>query len=413
MLDSSARNIGFAPPSIDDDCIAAVERVLRSGWITSGPELKAFESELEAYLVSSRVLCFSSWTTACELALRWFGIGPGDDVLIPAMTYAATANIVLHCGARPVLVDIDPLERVVSLENLKAAWTPETKAVMPVDLGGWPVDYEGISNWLNSNAVRANFKPTNPIQMALGRPLFLSDAAHSFGAQWRNTPVGTQADITGFSFHAVKNLTTAEGGALSFSLPTELDLEKTTAWFRAMSLHGQSKSALEKTQSGTWQYDVVEAGYKCNMTDIQAAIGRCQLKKYPEHLARRKAIATRYTQALTPSSWCQLPILEDTFRESAYHLYSIRIKGFQANQRDEVMQRLKKDGIATNVHFVPLPLLSLHRNRGEDMVHYPESAACFNEQLSLPIHLQLADEDVDWIVERLQHHVQSLSTKHS
>ena len=408
MLDSSKRLIGFAPPSIDEECIAAVERVLRSGWITSGPELRAFETELEAYLLSQRVLCFSSWTTACELALRWFGIGPGDDVLIPAMTYAATANIVLHCGARPVLVDIDPLERVVSLENLKAAWTPHTKAVMPVDLGGWPVDYPGISQWLNSAPIRAQFLPTNEVQTAFGRPLFLSDAAHSFGATCENAPVGTQADITGFSFHAVKNLTTAEGGALSFALPPALDLEKTTAWFRAMALHGQSKSALEKTQSGTWQYDVVEAGYKCNMTDIQAAIGRSQLKTYPDHLQRRKAIATRYSQALSPVSWCTLPLLQDAQRESAYHLYSIRIEGFDSKQRDALMQQLKNDGIATNVHFIPLPLLSLHRNRGEDLRNYPESAACFQEQLSLPIHVQLLDEDVDWIAERLQFHVEKL-----
>ncbi len=408
MLDSPKRNIGFAPPSIDDDCIAAVERVLRSGWITSGPELSAFETELGAYLQSPSVLCFSSWTTACELALRWFGIGPGDDVLIPAMTYAATANIVLHCGARPVLVDIDPAERVVSLANLKAAWTPQTKAVMPVDLGGWPVDYSGIMDWLNSEEVTAPFTPVNAIQSAFGRPLFLSDAAHSFGATWENNPVGTQADITGFSFHAVKNLTTAEGGALSFSLPQPLDLEKTTAWFRAMSLHGQSKSALEKTTSGSWQYDVVEAGFKCNMTDIQAAIGRSQLRAYPSNLLRRKEIASRYIEALSDWDWCILPILKDGHRETAYHLFSIRIQGFTSTKRDSLMQLLKQDGIATNVHFIPLPLLSLHRNRGEEMSKYPESMACFEEQLSLPIHLQLQNEDVDWIALRLHVHIENL-----
>jgi dTDP-4-amino-4,6-dideoxygalactose transaminase len=408
MFDSSKRQIGFAPPSIDQECIAAVERVLRSGWITSGPELKAFENELETYLKSPRVLCFSSWTTACELALRWFGIGPGDDVLIPAMTYAATANIVLHCGARPVMVDIDPIERVVTLEKLQAAWTPNTKAVMPVDLGGWPVDYNAIGAWLNSTPIRNGFKPKTAVQEAFGRPLFISDAAHSFGAYVEGLPVGTQADITGFSFHAVKNLTTAEGGALSLSLPPALDLEQTTAWLRSMSLHGQSKSALEKTQSGTWQYDVTEAGYKCNMTDIQAAIGRSQLRTYPDHLNRRKEIATQYNRLLESASWCTLPVLEDDTRESAYHLFSIRIRGFHSGQRDTLMMRLKEDGIATNVHFIPLPLLSLHRNRGEQMSDYPESAACFHEQLSLPIHLHLEEEDVDWIVERLRFHVDEL-----
>ena len=413
MFDSSKRQIGFAPPSIDNECIAAVERVLRSGWITSGPELKAFENDLETYLKSPRVLCFSSWTTACELALRWFGVGPGDDVLIPAMTYAATANIVLHCGARPVMVDIDPIERVVTLEKLQAAWTPKTKAVMPVDLGGWPVDYKAIGNWLNSAPIRERFQASSAVQEAFGRPLFISDAAHSFGAHIENMPVGTQADITGFSFHAVKNLTTAEGGALSFSLPSSLDLDQTTAWFRSMSLHGQSKSALEKTQSGTWQYDVVEAGYKCNMTDIQAAIGRSQLRNYPDHLNRRKEIAAQYTKALETVTWCTLPVLKDATRESAYHLFSIRINRFQSAQRDVLMARLKEDGIATNVHFIPLPLLSLHRNRGEHMRHYPESEACFNEQLSLPIHLHLNDEDVNWIVERLCYHVGELMTSHA
>lgn len=411
MLDYSQRKIGFAPPSIDDDCIEAVARVLRSGWITSGPELQKFETELESYLKSPRVLCFSSWTTACELALRWFGIGPGDEVLIPAMTYAATANIVLHCGANPILVDIDPEERVVSLENLKAAWSPKTKAIMPVDLGGWPVNYSGIMTWLKSPEVTNHFTSVNAVQSAFGRPLFLSDAAHSFGAKWKGEPVGTQADITGFSFHAVKNLTTAEGGALSFSLPDGIHLEKTTAWFRAMSLHGQSKSAIEKTQSATWQYDVEEAGFKCNMTDIQAAIGRCQLRNYPENMGRRREIANLYHQRLAPLEWCLLPVLKDEYRETAYHLFSIRIQGFESSQRDLLMLLLKEDGIATNVHFIPLPLLSLHRKRGEKMTQYPQSALCFEEQLSLPIHLHLLDEDIDWITSRLKFHVERIKAE--
>ncbi|HAD21211.1 MAG TPA: capsular biosynthesis protein [Opitutae bacterium] len=408
MSDSPRRTIGFAPPAIDDDCVAAVERVLRSGWITSGPELKKFEAELESYLKSPRVVCFSSWTTACELALRWFGVGPGDEVLIPAMTYAATANIVLHCGARPVLVDINPEERVVSLEKLKDAWTAKTKVVMPVDLGGWPVNYAGIMTWLKSPEVSEHFTPENAVQSAFGRPLFLSDAAHSFGAKWERKPIGTQADITGFSFHAVKNLTTAEGGALSFSLPQNIDLVKTTAWFRAMSLHGQSKSAIEKTESGTWQYDVEEAGFKCNMTDIQAAIGRSQLSNYPKYLERRREIANRYYRKLSSLDGCILPVLKDVSRESAYHLFSIRIQGFKSSERNQLMQLLKEDGIATNVHFIPLPLLSLHRKRGEDILQYPESAQCFEEQLSLPIHIKLLDEDVDWIAERLQLHVENI-----
>ena len=250
-MKSPRKPIGFAPPPIDEDSIQAVERVLRSGWITSGPELAKFEDELSAFLGTERTLCFSSWTTACELALRWFGVGPGDDVLLPAMTYAATANIVLHCGARPVLVDVDPVERVVTLDGLKAAWTPETKVIMPVDLAGWPVDYEAIATWLSSEEISKAFQPNTEIQQQLGRPLFLADAAHSLGGTFAGAPLGQQADITGFSFHAVKNLTTAEGGALTFALPSSFDSVDINNRFRTMALHAYSKHDQEKTNSGT------------------------------------------------------------------------------------------------------------------------------------------------------------------
>ena len=408
MTQRKHRDIGFAPPPIDEDSIKAVKRVLQSGWITSGPELAKFETELSNYLEAQSVLCFSSWTSASELALRWFGIGPGDDVLIPAMTYAATANIVLHCGARPVLVDIDPSERIVTAESLAKAWTPQTKAVMPVDLGGWPVDYDAINRWLSSPEIRNSFQPTSPVQEKMGRPLFLSDAAHSFGARYKGKAVGTQADITGFSFHAVKNLTTAEGGALAFNLPDTFDMDSTNRWFRSMALHGQSKSALEKSASGTWHYDVIEAGFKCNMTDIQAAIGRSQLQKYPVQLQRRQALADIYHTLLSEHAWYIAPPLTNQERTSSFHLFSMRIASFQAEQRDLLMTALREDGIATNVHFMPLPMLTLHKNRGENLEEYPESERCFNEQISLPIHLQLSDDDIHWIVERVVSHVSTI-----
>lgn len=390
--------IGFAPPAIDDDTVHAVERVLRSGWITSGPELAAFERELAESTGVELALCFSSWTAACELALRWFGIGHGDEVILPAVTYAATANIVLHCGATPVLVDIDATDRVATASAIQAKITPRTKAVMPVDLGGWPVDYALIASCLQTEEVRAQFRANSPAQEKLGRPLFLADAAHSFGAAFEGKPVGSQADITGFSFHAVKNLTTAEGGALAFALPPAFDTTELQKWFQSMALHGQSKSALEKTKTGNWQYDVVEAGYKCNMTDIQAAIGRSQLKKYPAQLQRRGDIVRAYHAGFNACAWYGAPPIEDDQRSSSFHLFQLRILGFRAAQRDSLMNFLKQEGIATNVHFLPLPMLTLHKKRGEQMDDYPNAFGFFNETLSLPVHLGLSDEDVQRVI---------------
>lgn len=399
--------IGFAPPPIDDDTVAAVTRVLRSGWITSGPELAAFEQELAAFLDVDHVACFSSWTAACELALRWFGVGPGDEVIIPAMTYAATANIVLHCGATPVMVDIDPMERVLSAEAIRPCMGPQTKVVMPVDIGGWPVDYSAINTLLRSESTRAKFQAKNDMQAKLGRPLFLSDAAHSFGATYAGRPVGGQADITGFSFHAVKNLTTAEGGALAFDLPEPFEMDAILGWFKAMALHGQSKSALEKTK-GSWHYDVVEAGYKCNMTDLQAAIGRTQLRKYKAQLQRRAAIAQQYHAGFQACTWYDAPPLTSALRTSSFHLFQLRIKGISAEQRDGIMSNLKAQGIATNVHFQPLPMLTVHKRRGERVDDYPEAAQLFEESLSLPVHLELSNDDIQRIIDAVTKEVDTV-----
>ena len=402
--------IGFAPPPIDEDTIRAVERVLRSGWITSGPELALFEQDIAQYLSVNLAMCFSSWTTACELALRWYGVGPGDEVILPVVTYAATANIVLHCGATPVLVDIDPSDRVATAGAIRAHLSSRTKAVMPVDLGGWPVDYAAIASCLQDEAVKTQFQANSAPQQLLGRPLFLADAAHSFGAQYEGKPVGSQADITGFSFHAVKNLTTAEGGALAFALPSGFDLDSIQKWFRSMALHGQSKSALEKTTSGTWHYDVVEAGYKCNMTDIQAAIGRSQLQKYPAQMLRRGEIVRAYHAGFSECDWYGAPPMADERRISSFHLFQMRIRGFSAAQRDALIMLLKEQGIATNVHFLPLPKLTLHKNRGEQMDNYPHAAAFFNETLSLPVHLALSDSDVERVIQAVKLGVKSVQS---
>jgi dTDP-4-amino-4,6-dideoxygalactose transaminase len=400
--------IGFAPPPIDESTVEAVVRVLRSGWITSGPELAAFEQELAAFCEVPDAVALGSWTAACELVLRWWGVGPGDEVILPAITYAATANIVLHCGATPVIVDIDPDCYQLTPQRLRAAITPHTKVVMPVDLAGWPVDYVGISSLLEEPAIREQFRPSNALQAQVGRPLFLADAAHSFGARVNGKRLGGQADVVGFSFHAVKNLTTAEGGGLCWNLPSGLDSAEFRKWIKTWSLHGATRDAHTKTLGGSWHYDIVGAGYKCNMTDLQAAMGRAQLKQYAGQLERRREWAFRYDRALSDAHWYVAPPLESAGRQSSFHLFTPRIKGFRAAQRDELIQRLQGDGIATNVHFIPLPMLTVHRDRGLRMADYPHAACYFDEVISLPLHLQLTAEQVDWVAERFRFHVEEL-----
>ena len=400
--------IGFAPPPIDESTVEAVVRVLRSGWITSGPELAAFEQEIAAFCEVPDAVALSSWTSACELVLRWWGVGPGDEVVLPAITYAATANIVLHCGATPVIVDIDPASYQLTPDLLRAAINPRTKVVMPVDLAGWPVDYAGIGAMLEEPAVRALFRPSNALQTQVGRPLFLADAAHSFGARVHGKRLGGQADVVGFSFHAVKNLTTAEGGGLCWNLPAGLDGADFRKWIKTWSLHGATRDAHTKTLGGSWHYDIIGAGYKCNMTDLQAAMGRAQLNKYAQQLEKRREWAFRYHDGLRDAPWYAAPQLESDDRQSSFHLFTPRIKGFRAAQRDELILRLQSEGIASNVHFIPLPMLTVHKERGLRMEDYPHAARYFDEIISLPLHLQLTAEQVDWVVERFRFHVEEL-----
>lgn len=397
------RPIAFAPPPIDEDSIAAVVRVLRSGWITSGPELAALEEEVDAWIREAepdghgreRCICLSSWTTACELALRWWGVGPGDEVIVPAITYAATANIVLHCGATPVLVDVGS-DGTVTAAAVAEAMTERTKVVMPVDLGGWPADLANIRAAVE--AARSLFRPATETQERLGRALVLADAAHAFGGRIGGRRVGLQADLTGFSFHAVKNFTTAEGGALYLNLPPSFDPAEIARWIRIHSLHGQTRDAFSKTTGTSWHYDIVAAGYKCNMTDLQAALGRAQLPKYADQLARRQALAERYTAGLAGDPRFTLPPLHDGTRLSAFHLYPLRLRGCTPERRDAFIDALRAEQIATNVHFIPLPELTVHRERGERLDRYPGAAAWFSEEVSLPLHLALSDADVDRVI---------------
>lgn len=395
--------IPFSPPRIDDRTIKAVEEALRSGWITTGPRTKEFERKLAAYCGVERMVALNSWTNACELVLRWYGIGPGDEVIIPAYTYCATANIVMHVGAKPVLVDVlDDL--TMDPEAVRKAITARTKCIIPVDIGGLPARMREIMRIaedacvLFTPAVNLRVAGSNP-QMRLGRPLVLSDAAHSFGARIDGKTLGTQADITGFSFHAVKNLTTAEGGALAFHLPQPFELEELYTFFNTMSLHGQSKDALAKTQPGAWRYDVAFPGYKCNMTDLQAAIGLVELDRYDtETLPRRKAICARYQSAFEGDDRFVLPILRDPERETSYHLYMLRIAKATEEQRDAIITAIAAHQVSVNVHFIPLPMLSFYKGQGHRMADFPNAYQQYAREISLPVYYDLSDAQVDEVI---------------
>lgn len=398
--------IGFAPPPIDDDTVEAVSRVLRSGWITTGPEVAGLENDLAEYLGAQAVGCFGSWTEAAELVWRWWGLGPGDEVIVPAVTFAATANVILHCGAEPVVVDVDPADWNVSAAAIAAAITPRTKGIMPVDLGGWPVDYEAIRSV--AEAARTAFTPSNPVQEQLGRPLFFADAAHSFGALYGGKPVAEQADFTAFSFHAVKNFTTAEGGAIVCALPPGFERAEVLRWMKVWGLHGATRDALAKARGGHWEYDVVGAGYKCNMTDLQAAIGRAQLPKYPGQLAHRARLAERYDRGFASLSQVQLPPREDATRRSAFHLYALHFLAATEGQRNAFIDRLREDGIPTNVHFIPLARLTVHRDRGLRPEDFPAAERHFQGAVSLPLHTLLTESQQDWVIERVVVHANAL-----
>lgn len=386
----------FSPPRIDERTIAEVAAALRSGWITTGPRTKEFERRLAAYCGVEKVIALNAWTNACELVLRWFGVGPGDEVIVPAYTYCATANIVMHVGAKPVMVDVKD-DLTMDIEAARAAITGNTKCIIPVDIGGLPADVPAVMRL--AEEARSAFDPNGDMQKLLGRPLVISDAAHSFGATIGGRKLGTQADITGFSFHAVKNLTTAEGGALAFGLPREFDVEEVYRTFNRMSLHGQSKDALAKTQPGAWRYDVTIAGWKCNMTDLQAAIGLIELERYDgETLPRRKAICRRYDAAFADDGRFIVPVLADEERESSYHLYMLRVAKATEAQRDAIIAAIAERQVSVNVHFIPLPMLSFYKGLGYAMADYPNAYAHYSREISLPVYFDLKDEQVDEVV---------------
>jgi dTDP-4-amino-4,6-dideoxygalactose transaminase len=388
--------IPFSPPRIDERTIAEVTAALRSGWITTGPRTKEFEKRLATYCGVDKVIALNAWTNACELVLRWFNIGPGDEVIVPAYTYCATANIVLHVGATPVMVDILD-DFTIDPQAVRKAITSRTKCIMPVDIGGLPADQEAMMRI--AEEARAVFVPQGEVQQQLGRILVMSDAAHSFGATIGAKRVGAIADITGFSFHAVKNLTTAEGGALALHMPGPFDNEALYTLFNIMSLHGQSKDALSKMQAGAWRYDVTMAGWKCNMTDLQAAIGLVELERYDsETIPRRKAICERYNYAFGADARFIAPLFADTGREGSYHLYMLRLSNATEAQRDAVIAAIARHEVSVNVHFIPMPMLTVYKERGYRIADFPNTFRHYSREISLPVYYDLTDEQVDTVV---------------
>jgi dTDP-4-amino-4,6-dideoxygalactose transaminase len=390
--------IPFSPPRIDQKIIDEVVDTLKSGWITTGPKTKRLEKNLAAYCGAPAALCLNSATAGLEVMLRWFGVGPGDEVILPAYTYAASANVIVHCGARPVFVDVNPDDFNISVQAIAAAVTPRTKVVMPVDFGGWPCDYDAINDLVRDKAHL--FTPETDEQRKLGRMLVLADSAHSVGARYKGRRTGNLCDVTVFSFHAVKNLTTAEGGAVVFNLPEPFSNEDLYKVLCVKTLHGQNKDALAKTQKGNWKYDIVEAGYKCNMTDIAAAIGLVELERYDsDTLVTRRRVVQAYSDALAKHSWAELPMFDRDGRTSSFHLFPLRIHGINEEQRDAIIQGIFDRDVSVNVHFVPLPRMSFYRSLGYDMADYPVAYDNFAREISLPVYYDLSDEAVAQVVD--------------
>jgi len=388
--------IPFSPPDISELEIQEVAETLRSGWITTGPRVKQLERDIAAYVGVNRCVCLNSQTACAEMALRLLGISAGDEVITTAYTYTASASIVCHVGARLVLVDTQPNSYEMDYDALEHAITERTKAIIPVDLGGVPCDYQRLFAIVESK--RNLFKANSELQEALGRIAVCADTAHAFGAKWHGKPAGSIADFSSFSFHAVKNLTTAEGGALTWRSISGIDDEDIYRQLQLFSLHGQSKDALAKTQLGAWEYDVVGPWYKCNMTDIMAALGLVQLKRYPAMLVRRKEIIDRYDAAFKPLGITVLPHFTAEHQSSG-HLYLTRAPGMTATQRNEVMARMAAQGIACNVHYKPLPMHSAYMQLGFSIDNFPNAYAQFANEITLPLHTRLNNDHVDYIIE--------------
>ena len=389
-------NISFSPPDMSELEIQEVADAIKSGWITTGPKTKELERQIAKYVGVNRCVCLNSQTACGEMALRILGIGAGDEVIVPAYTYSASASIVDHVGAKIVFVDVQEGCLEMDYDKMEAAITEKTKAIIPVDLGGVPCDYDKIFAIVEKK--KALFQPKNEIQKAIGRVAICADTAHAFGATWHGKMCGSIADFSSFSFHAVKNFTTAEGGALAWKTIPGIDDEEIYHQLQLLSLHGQSKDALAKTKLGAWEYDIVGPWFKCNMTDIMAGIGLAQMKRYPAMLARRKEIIAKYDAAFKPLGVEVLDHYNDEHQSSG-HLYITRIPGAGLNERQEIIIKMAEAGIATNVHYKPLPMMTAYKNLGFDIKDYPNAYKRFENEITLPLHTCLTDEEVEYIIE--------------
>lgn len=391
--------IEFSPPDITQLEIDEVVDTLKSGWITTGPKTKRLEQELSVFTNTDKTVCLNSATAAMELTLRVLGVGAGDEVITCAYTYSASASVIDHVGAKIVLVDTNKEDKFMDLEALENAITEKTKVIIPVDLAGKPCKYDEIFEIVERK--KALFKPNNKLQEKIGRVVVMADAAHSLGAEYKGKPSGSIADFTCFSFHAVKNFTVAEGGSVTWNRALGLDDDEIYKEFQLLSLHGQSKDALSKTQLGSWEYDIVAPNFKCNLTDIASGIGLAQLKRYPDLLKRRFEIVERYNKGFEGTRVKPFVHFEED-KKSCCHLYIVNIEGASEEERNEIIVKMAEKGIATNVHYKPLPMHTAYKNLGFDIKNYPNAYNNYKSQITLPLHTLLTDEQVDYIIENLK-----------
>lgn len=392
---SCEMKIPFSPPDISEAEIEQVVEVLRSGWIATGPKTKQLEKEIAEFCEVDRAVCLNSQTACAEMTLRLLGVSAGDEVITCAYTYTASASVVCHVGAKLILIDTQSDSLEMDYDKLAEAINENTKVIIPIDLAGIPCDYDRIFSIVESK--KHLFRPANKLQEAVGRVIVMADAAHAFGARRRQKAVGSIADFSNFSFHAVKNFTTAEGGAVVWKNISGVDNEDIYRQYQLLSLHGQSKDALAKTQLGAWEYDILDTSYKCNMTDIMAGMGLAQMKRYAGLLARRKQIIGKYDMALRPLGVEVLNHYNETYQSSG-HLYITRIPGITLEQRHEMIMKMAEVGVVCNVHYKPLPMMTAYKRRGFDISDYPNAYARFENEITLPLHTRLTDEEIDYVI---------------
>ncbi|MBO9198822.1 MULTISPECIES: DegT/DnrJ/EryC1/StrS family aminotransferase [Niastella] len=400
--------IRFSPPYIDDDIINEVTSILQSGWLTTGPATKQLEKEMASFCNVDHTLAVNSATSGMILMLHWYGIKEGDEVIVPAYTYCATALAVMHVGAKPVMVDVGS-DFNIDCNNVRAAITERTKAIIAVDFAGWPCDYDGIYSIVNDPEIRKKFRPASDAQHQLGRIMIMDDAAHALGATYKNKPIGSCADITVFSLHAVKNITSAEGGVIAINLPMPFNSEEVYNTLRIWSLNGQTKDAFTKTKAGAWQYDVIYPGFKMNMPDVLAAVALAQFKKYENLLLiERKRVFDFYTNIFSKYDWAICPPYQQSGCSSSYHLYPLRIKNGTEAERNKIIEGISGRSVAVNVHFTPLPMLTVFKQAGYKIEDYPASFDLYSNEISLPIYPQLTNDECRTVTEAVIESVKEL-----